>query len=179
MTPQPSCLAAFSSLQGVFPCTPQPPCTAGCRVGDLSATGGHSRAPALPSPLAMALIPLIKIISSGSHFGEPGLNLFAAGGWAHTGPHESPLCSTMAGFQASPQVLTAPAYCECSIPGSASHPPVTDQPQPPEWSRTSSHNTGGVFPTHLLPPCRLRAPIPAPQPACCHPAHLPVPPLYF
>lgn len=72
--------------------------------GDPRATGGHSPAPVLPSPLAMALIPLIKIISSGSHFGEPGLNLFAAGGWAQAGPppRGKPPVPHHGGVQASP-----------------------------------------------------------------------------
>ena len=80
---------------------------------------------ALASPLAVAPIPLIKIISSGSHFGEPSLNLFAAGGWAPTGPpQETPLHSPMGGVRDPP----SPADGERSIPGSVLHPAVTHQP---------------------------------------------------
>lgn len=50
-----------------------------------------------------------------------------------------------------PPVLAAPAHGECSIPGSALHPAVTDQPQPPERSRTSNHSTGGASPLACSP----------------------------
>lgn len=84
MTP---CLCCLPFPAGGLCPRPAPPAAG---WGDPRAPGGHSPAPALPSPLAMALIPLIKIISSGSHFGEPSLNLFAAGGWVQAGPRESP-----------------------------------------------------------------------------------------
>lgn len=135
-----------------LPCrrsSPTPPAPSDCRVRDPTALP----AAPLPSWLAMALILLIKIISSGSLLGKPGLNLFSAARWAHAAPPAAPWAA-----QASPR-LWLPCSQEVLHPQLCLAPPSLTQL--PEQSRGSDHKTGGgSFPTHGSALC-------SPQPLTC------------
>lgn len=134
--------------------------------GGTAAAQGHGPAPALPPPLAVALIPPIKIISSGCHFGEPGVNLFEAGAPRPSGipPRAKPGGS---------EPLHPPFWLPPWAPPALSLAPT--KPQLPEHYKFDNCHMG-VFSPQIAAPFQ-----PTPQPQLCprSPAHLPVPPRIF